>query len=604
MLAVEIDARAGRLANAKDDQFVLATDNVIRWQGQPVGKLIAAEEALKPRVRIIADEQLTGAPRDQVQARLDLWLKTHIGKLLGPLFQLANAEELTGLARGIGFQLAEALGVIDRVKIANEVKSLDQPARASLRKYGVRFGAYHIYVPALLKPAPRVLATQLYALKHEGPECKGLDTIQQIAASGRTSIVADKEIARDLYRIAGFRVCGERAVRVDILERLADIIRPALAWRAGSPIPRPAAAADRFGFVVTTAMTSLAGCSGDDFASVLRALGYRMERRPKPPPEPPAVVEASAVEAAPADAAMPETATSDAATPDVPTPEAPMTDAAAVDVTPLVAEAATEVAAAAPPEAMAPAEPVEVVDAAAPIDIVDAEPVAAASEPAPEPIAPSAEDVASSPAEQAPEHAAETKGAAEEQQFIEVWRPGRPEGERRPRRPRPERRPRREPRRPEQAPQAATPADGAAVAADATAAAPASAAGASAVDGAPGAEPRKPWRRGDDRKGRDEARRSDRPDHGARPQRPDRPDHAQRVERGGRSRRDERGERGERGPRGDRPDRDPELRAKYIKGREERAGRGRREQQQPDPNSPFAKLAALKAQLESNKEPS
>ena len=55
----------------------------------------------------------------------------------------------------------------------------------------------------------------------------------------------------------------------------------------GAPGPQPAAAADGFGFVVTTAMTSLAGCSGEDFASVLRALGYRMEKRPKPPPEPP-----------------------------------------------------------------------------------------------------------------------------------------------------------------------------------------------------------------------------------------------------------------------------------------------------------------------------
>ena len=154
---------------------MLATDGVIRWQGQPVGRIVAAEEALKPRVRIIADEQLTGAPRDSVQARLDAWLKSHIEKLLGPLFQLANAEDVTGLARGIAFQLAESLGVIERGKIADDVKSLDQPARASLRKYGVRFGAYHIYVPALLKPAPRVLATQLYALKHEGAETKGLE---------------------------------------------------------------------------------------------------------------------------------------------------------------------------------------------------------------------------------------------------------------------------------------------------------------------------------------------------------------------------------------------------------------------------------------------
>jgi ATP-dependent RNA helicase SUPV3L1/SUV3 len=65
-------------------------------------------------------------------------------------------------------------------------------------------------------------------------------------------------------------------------------------------------------------------------------------------------------------------------------------------------------------------------------------------------------------------------------------------------------------------------------------------------------------------------------------------------------------ERGQRGggrppPRGDRPDRDPTLRAKYIKGRGE--GRDRRDRE-PDPNSPFAKLAALKEQLEANaKEP-
>ena len=91
-----------------------------------------------------------------------------------------------------------------------------------------------------------------------------------------------------LYRIAGYRVCGERAVRVDILERLADLIRPALAWRAGAPGPKPPGAIDGFGFTVTVGMTSLAGCSGEDFASVLRSLGYRMEKRPKPAEPPPA----------------------------------------------------------------------------------------------------------------------------------------------------------------------------------------------------------------------------------------------------------------------------------------------------------------------------
>jgi ATP-dependent RNA helicase SUPV3L1/SUV3 len=233
-LAGEIDARATRLSQAPDGQFVLATDDTIRWIGQPVGKLVAGESVLKPRVRIIADEHLTGAPRDAVQARLDLWLKSHIERLLETLFRLSAAEDVTGMARGIAFQLSEALGVLDRQQVAEEVKGLDQPARATLRKYGVRFGAYHIYVPALLKPAPRVLATQLFALKHGGSETKGIEAIEQLAGSGRTSIAADKDIAKQLYRTAGYRVCGERAVRVDILERLADLIRPALAWRAGS----------------------------------------------------------------------------------------------------------------------------------------------------------------------------------------------------------------------------------------------------------------------------------------------------------------------------------------------------------------------------------
>src|SRR5262249_36767149 len=208
-------------------------------------------------------EHLTGAPRDAVQARLDLWLKSHIERLLETLFRLSAAEDVTGMARGIAFQLSESLGVLDRQQVAEEVKGLDQPARASLRKYGVRFGAYHIYVPALLKPAPRVLATQLFALKHAGPDTKGIEAIEQLAGSGRTSIAADKDIPKLLYRTAGYRVCGERAVRVDILERLADLIRPALAWRAGSPRGRPPGAPRRFRFTAAVGVTSAARGAGD-----------------------------------------------------------------------------------------------------------------------------------------------------------------------------------------------------------------------------------------------------------------------------------------------------------------------------------------------------
>src|ERR1019366_1196277 len=119
-LAGEIDARAEKLAAGPDDQFVLTSDGTIRWTGDAVAKLVSADDALHPRLRIIADDRLSGAPREAVQTRLDLWLKTHVEKLLGPLFDLQKAEDVTGIARGIAFQLIEALGVIERSKIAAE----------------------------------------------------------------------------------------------------------------------------------------------------------------------------------------------------------------------------------------------------------------------------------------------------------------------------------------------------------------------------------------------------------------------------------------------------------------------------------------------------
>src|SRR5262249_51311287 len=287
---------------APDENFVLASDGTIRWTGDAVAKLVAAEEALHPRVRIIADERLTGASREKVEARLDLWLKTHIEKLLGPLFELGKAEDITGIARGIAFQLVEALGVLERSKIAAEMKDLDQASRATLRKYGVRFGAYHIYFPALLKPAARALASLLWAEKQDNVDMPALSGAQHLASSGRTSFPVDKALPRDAYRVLGYRQCGERAVRVDILERLADLIRPALAWRETSPGEKPAGAFDGRGFVVTQAMTSLTGSAGEDFASILRALGYRMERRPPLPPKP-VVVETAAADAPPVEGA-------------------------------------------------------------------------------------------------------------------------------------------------------------------------------------------------------------------------------------------------------------------------------------------------------------
>jgi ATP-dependent RNA helicase SUPV3L1/SUV3 len=527
-LAGEIAARATKLAEAPDEQFVLAADGTIRWTGAAVGKITAGEEVLRPRVRIIADEHLSGAPREAVEARLGAWLKSHIEKLLGPLFELSAAADVSGIARGVAFQLVEALGVLDRQRVADEVKGLEQPERATLRKYGVRFGAYHIYLPPLLKPAPRALAAQLWALAHDGPQTSGLDDLLHLAGSGRTSIPVNRETDANLYRAAGYRVCGERAVRVDILERLADLIRPALAWREGAAGTKPPGAIAGGGFAVVSTMTSLTGASGEDFASILRSLGYRMERRPKP------------VESVVA-----------------PEPAAPAAPPAAAEIL----EPAGETPA---PIAVEPAETAEVPVTPAEASALVPDLVSESSEAeTPEAAPATAEIVAASE---------QTTDAPvviiAEPELIEVWRPGRtgrPEGRRHPRgrhrdAGRSASKPAGEPAHTAAAsPVAADAAQSAPPSDQAALAAPAKAAETSKE----GRHTRHRRRQGGDRHSGDR--------HGG-----DRPGGEQRFDRTRRER--------------------PPVHA----ARQERQERHERREKVADPNSPFAKLAALKAQLEAD----
>ncbi|MDP4001884.1 helicase-related protein [Methylobacterium sp. NEAU K] len=567
-LSGEIESRADRFAATADSTLVLSHDGTIRWTGAPVAKLNPGEKLFAPQIRLLADDSLTGAHREKVEARLDAWLKATIVRLLGPLMEIETAADLTGLAKGIGYQVVESLGVLERSKVAHEMRSLDQEGRGALRRHGVRFGAYHIFLPALLKPAPRTLAAQLWALRNGGLDQRGLDEIAHLAGSGRTSIKVDREIAKGLYRAAGFRVSGERAVRVDILERLADLIRPAIAYRPGTtPGAPPDGTADGDGFVATVGMTSLVGCSGEDFASILKSLGYTSEGRPGPaitvPLLPAAATAPVAVTAASEPVPASETeatgeeaeAAARAAEADTAGDEAPISDA----------EPAEHIADAPSPEAEgtpgtdAEPQPVESVAESGPEPVTEeptpTEDVPAEAAEAPEAGATATSDAAESQSE--PTEAASVADAADadavgpdseaaaEQPQIEVWRLQRHQ---RPAHPRPQNRPRGAGRGRESGQQGQHQGPGRPEG------------GRPEHRRAEGGE--RPGNEGGPRGGRDRGPRRDRFE-GGRPERRD----------------DQRS--AEQRQSGPRPDQRPPRR--------ERA---------PDPDSPFAKLAALKAQLE------
>ena len=112
--------------------------------------------------------------------------------------------------------------------MAEEIKTLDQDARAQLRKYGVRFGAFNIYFPILLKPAAAELILTLWSLKNAGANGLSVDALPDPPRAGLTSFAPDPACPEAFYRAYGYHVCGPRAVRLDMLERLADLIRPLL----------------------------------------------------------------------------------------------------------------------------------------------------------------------------------------------------------------------------------------------------------------------------------------------------------------------------------------------------------------------------------------
>src|ERR1700733_3902797 len=274
-LKLELEARAERLRQAVDAAIVLSNDGIIRWLGDPVAKLSPGPNALNPSALIFADESLPDACRETIKTRIELWIAATTRRLLAPLFELEGVQEGPETVRDLARELVRSLGVLEREPIKAKIRALSQDDRAELRKQGVRFGAYYLFLPILLKPAARTLALQLWGLQASGDATELLRTLGPVASSGRTSLALDKGIGKEGYRVAGYRACGERVVRVDVVERLAGMIRAAIAGEApggadGAPSQRISK-----GFVVSGAMTSLTGCSGEQFASILRSMGFR-----------------------------------------------------------------------------------------------------------------------------------------------------------------------------------------------------------------------------------------------------------------------------------------------------------------------------------------
>ncbi|MFN3993597.1 MAG: helicase-related protein [Tabrizicola flagellatus] len=283
-LKPEFHLRADRFYNAPDTELDFTEQGGLMWGTSAVGKLVKGSEPAKPAVEAFVDEEAGPEVAEKVRRRLQHFIDRKVAAQFEPLLAMARDESLTGLARGFAFRLSEAMGVLPREQVAAEVKELDQEARGALRKHGVRFGQFTIFLPALLKPAPTRLRLVLWSLWN------GLQEFPESPPPGLVTIPNVPEVPKSHYTLAGYHPAGSRAIRIDMLERLADILRQK---------------DSRAGFEATPDMLSITGMTLDQFADLMAGLGYKGEKgeRPKvkaaePPKEPEISEEAAAAIAA------------------------------------------------------------------------------------------------------------------------------------------------------------------------------------------------------------------------------------------------------------------------------------------------------------------
>lgn len=256
MLAAAEKHMAGLLAQkaqklVADELGELRIENgrVLRGD-QPVATLDKGKSPSRPRL-VMAKElgQLDPAHRTRLKDALDLWLEEQLAPLapLRALEEAATDPEAGTEVRALLLTLADRNGTTRREDAG--LAHVPKEKRPFLRRLGVTIGSLDVFIPALLKPAPRQL---LHAL--------GLDP--RPLREGMEAVIecADRPPA-------GYRRAGKQAIRIDMAEKL---FRAAHEQRAKAPQGK-----DVRGFAVDTALATSMGLLPESFRSLMKDAGFR-----------------------------------------------------------------------------------------------------------------------------------------------------------------------------------------------------------------------------------------------------------------------------------------------------------------------------------------
>lgn len=241
--------KAQKLVAEELGELQIARGQVTR-DGQVIAVLEEGKTAARPRLRIAKGlGQLQPAHKDRLTETLEHWLEGQLAPLapLRSLEAAAQDPEAGSEVRALLLTLADRAGTVQREQAG--LAHVPKEKRPFLRKLGVVIGSLDVFVPLLLKPAPRKLLREL------GADRRPLREAMEPVIDGGKQIPA------------GYRRAGKQAIRVDMAEKL---------FRAAHE--QRAKVADRKGvrgFAVDLALATSMGLSPESFRSLMKDAGFR-----------------------------------------------------------------------------------------------------------------------------------------------------------------------------------------------------------------------------------------------------------------------------------------------------------------------------------------
>lgn len=254
-LASELRKRGGELIAAADAELALSAEPgavpELTWNGLTVATLTGGTTLDRPVVTLDRSLQvLDRAAQGEVRERLAQWVQSDVARrapTLGALAALARDPAASGSLRAVAAALTEVGGIAPRDGFGAMLIPLDGNDRRRLRKAGVVIGALDLFDARLFKPAAARWRAALLAARDGHP-------VEALAPIGTTVL----PVGQGAW---GFRRFGPQAVRVDLIERLAQAAHDARKGHAP--------------FAPDPALAVSMGLQAETIARLMARLGFR-----------------------------------------------------------------------------------------------------------------------------------------------------------------------------------------------------------------------------------------------------------------------------------------------------------------------------------------